>query len=134
MPNSPAPEPWRGPSQIESHRNDRSRGRASFYDANRMLVGFTIIREVEKDGSKHNWSYGAKRRRDRIVACVNTCQGIPDDMLSREGILALAIQLMRRACDFGDLHLQTLPDRIAANMTDLYYGTILNKERISHEQ
>ena len=71
-----------------------------------------------------------RQRRDRIITCVNACQGIPSDLLAGDGLLHMAIQLMRRACDFGDIHLQTLPDRIAANMTDLYYGTIL-KERIA---
>ena len=125
MPTVPAPEPWRKPTKTEAIRNDKSRDRSSFYDANRHLVGFVIVREAEKDDKQRR--YGAHVRRNRIITCVNACRGIPDELLTREGLLQMAIHLMRRACDFGDLHLSTLPDRIAANMEDLYYATILKE-------
>jgi len=128
VPTSPAPEPWQRPYKTAAKRYDSSKARASFYDANRRLVGYTIVREAEK--GDHDGRHGARQRRDRIITCVNACQGIPSELLAGDGLLHMAIQLMRRACDFGDLHLQTLPDRIAANMTDLYHGTIL-KERIA---
>jgi hypothetical protein len=130
VPTTPSPEPWKRPSKSHAHRYDAEKNRSSFYDANGKLVGYVIVREAEKYGGKRTWRYGSRQRRDRIITCVNACQGIPSELLAGDGLLHMAIQLMRRACDFGDLHLQTLPDRIAANMTDLYHGTIL-KERIA---
>jgi hypothetical protein len=128
VPTSPAPEPWKRPSKVWAQRFDTYKDRSSFYDANRSLVGYVVVRESEKgDRGRRR---GSRQRRDRIITCVNACQGIPSDLLAGDGLLHMAIQLMRRACDFGDLHLQTLPDRIAANMTDLYFGTVL-KERIN---
>lgn len=131
MPTVPAPEPWHRPRKRESQKNDRFKDRESFYDANRKLVGFVIVREAEKDDKQRR--FGARTRRNRIITCVNACEGLPDEVLNREGILQLAIQLMRRACDFGDLHLQTLPDRIEANMRDLYYATILQQRNATRE-
>lgn len=129
MPISPSPEPWKGPTATNAKKYDKGQNRASFYDANRKLVGFVIVREAEKDGWRKKWRYGAMQRRDRIITCVNACQRIPSEFLRDDGLLGMAIQLMRRACDFGDVHLQTLPDRIAVNMTQLYYGQILRPEK-----
>lgn len=131
MPTVPAPEPWQKPRRRDSQKHDISRSRESFYDANRKLVGFVIVREAEKDDRQRR--HGARMRRDRIITCVNACRGIPDEMLNRDGLLQMAIQLMRRACDFGDLHLQTLPDRIAVNMRDLYYASIIQERATEHE-
>ena len=128
MPVSPSPEPWAGPKTAAAKANDRSQKKASIYDANRKLVGWCIARTVEKEGPAGGKRHGAVLRRQRIVVCVNACQGIPNERLETEGILGMAVDLMRRACNFGDVHLQTLPDRIEANMRDIFASGLLNEE------
>jgi hypothetical protein len=100
-------------------KGDRMAGRVRISDARRKLVAFTYRRQVEKDTGAG--LVGAKQRAKRIVACVNGCYGIPNKTLKRpDWLLEFATDLMRMACDFGDLKLQTLPERIARNMQEIY--------------
>ena len=123
----PAPEPWSRAIKRAAQEYDVDHDKVSFYDANRKLVGWVIIRKAEKDDSKNVKRRGAITRVRRLLTCVNACTGIPSEVLN-EGVLGLAIDLMRRACRYGDLNMATLPDRIAANMDLIYHNTILTQE------
>lgn len=130
MPVIPAPEPWRRARKQASREYDMANARVSFYDARHKLVGWVIVREGEKvyGQGKKGHRRGAVERTKRILTCVNACRGLPSELLEGEGVLSLAINLMRQACRFGDLQLNTLQDRIALNMEAIYHGTFLTQE------
>ena len=125
-----SPEPWStvfGGRTLDKEltfyyhvrKGDRMAGRVRICDAKRKLVAFTYRRQVEKDTGAG--LAGAKQRAKRIVACVNGCYGISNKTLrSPDWLLEFATDLMRMACNFGDLHLQTMPERIARNMQEIY--------------
>lgn len=126
----PSPEPWTisgcghplaQDQKFYKHvrRGDSSKGRVRISDGKRKLVAFTYRRKVEKETGAG--LVGAKQRAKRIVACVNGCYGISNKTLKTpDWVLEFALDLMRSACDFGDLHLQTMPERIARNMQEIY--------------
>lgn len=122
MPVVPSPEPWTGgsPNEKQPFRIDQQ-GRVSIYDADRMLVAHCVRRPQEHKATRAvTINRGARERAKRICVCVNACKNVPNSLLEKHGVLGLAIELMRRACDFGDLHLMTLPDRIESNMVDIF--------------
>ena len=126
----PANEPWSTATcghplhqELKFYRHvrkvDRMEGRVRINDAKRKLVAFTYRRQIEKDTGAG--LLGAKQRAKRICRCVNACRGISNKTLQNpDWLLEFATDLMRMACDFGDLQLQTLPERIARNMQEIY--------------
>jgi hypothetical protein len=115
MPVTKSPEPWSGKTRIDR------KGRISIYDAESLLVAHCVRRAGEhKAEDVDAVNRGVRQRAQRICICVNACKNIPNSLLEKHGVIGLAIELMRRACDFGDLHLMTLPDRIESNMLDIF--------------
>jgi hypothetical protein len=129
MPRVPAPEPWRRAKAYHVRQNERISRRIGVYDCNGKLVAWLPVREAEKKPrpgrrvrvkAEDSERWGAMCRADRVITCVNACRYIPSELLEQQGVVQFAIELMQRACHFGDLQMDFLPEVIADNMERIF--------------